>query len=62
MVRGERSEFYALYATAYYFMSMYWVYILENLNDRSWYIGYTANLERRIKEHQEGSGARYRKI
>jgi len=41
---------------------MYWIYILENLNDKSWYIGYTSDLERRIKEHQEGKGARTTKI
>jgi putative endonuclease len=41
---------------------MYWIYILENLNDKSWYIGYTSDLERRIKEHQEGSGARTTRI
>lgn len=41
---------------------MYWVYILENQNDKSWYIGSTSNLKRRIKEHQTGSGARTTRI
>jgi len=41
---------------------MYWIYILENLNDKTWYIGYTSNLERRVKEHQDGSGARTTRI
>lgn len=35
---------------------MYWVYVLES-NDRSWYIGYTSNLKRRIAEHKSGSGS-----
>ncbi|KKU11400.1 MAG: GIY-YIG nuclease superfamily protein [Parcubacteria group bacterium GW2011_GWB1_45_7] len=37
---------------------MYFVYILENQNDKFWYIGYTSNLERRILEHQHGKGGR----
>lgn len=41
---------------------MYYVYILENLNDKSWYIGFTSNLRQRIKDHLEGKGARTTKI
>ena len=41
---------------------MFWVYILENMDDFSWYIGYTSNLKRRIEEHQNGSGARTTRI
>jgi len=37
---------------------MYFVYILENQNDKSWYIGFTTNLARRITEHQSGRGGR----
>lgn len=37
---------------------MYYVYVLENEMDRSWYIGSTDNLERRIKEHRAGLGGR----
>lgn len=37
---------------------MYWVYILESRDDRSWYIGMTADLERRLREHHNGSGSR----
>ncbi len=37
---------------------MYSVYVLENQNDRSFYIGFTTNLQRRISEHQRGSGGR----
>ena len=33
---------------------IYWVYILQSLKDKSFYIGYTGNLEARIKEHNEG--------
>ena len=37
---------------------MYYVYILENQNEKSLYIGYTTNLERRVSEHQNGKGGR----
>ncbi|MDD3687262.1 MAG: GIY-YIG nuclease family protein [Bacteroidales bacterium] len=37
---------------------MYFVYLLENKNDKSWYIGYTNNLKRRITDHQSGNGCR----
>jgi putative endonuclease len=36
---------------------MYWIYLLENKNDRSWYIGYTSDLHKRVKEHQAGYGS-----
>lgn len=36
---------------------MYYVYLLENKKDQSWYIGYTSNLKRRLKEHQSGHGS-----
>lgn len=41
---------------------MYYVYILENKNDKSWYIGFTDNLKRRISEHQNGKGGRTTKL
>lgn len=41
---------------------MYYVYILENQNDESWYIGYTADLKRRLFEHQNGKGGRTTRI
>lgn len=41
---------------------MYWIYILENQIDRSWYIGSTSNLDRRIDEHLNGSGGRTTRI
>lgn len=37
---------------------MYFVYLLENQNDKSWYIGYTSNLKKRLREHQNGYGSR----
>jgi hypothetical protein len=30
---------------------MFYVYILENSEDKSWYIGYSANLKQRIERH-----------
>ena len=35
---------------------MYYIYILQNQNDKSFYIGYTSNLKRRLFEHQSGKG------
>ncbi len=32
----------------------YYTYVLESLKDRKLYIGWTNNLEQRIKEHQTG--------
>ncbi|OGG48886.1 hypothetical protein A3G63_01935 [Candidatus Kaiserbacteria bacterium RIFCSPLOWO2_12_FULL_52_8] len=37
---------------------MYYVYLLENQNDNSWYIGYSANLRQRVERHNKGDGAR----
>lgn len=36
---------------------MYWVYVLECPDDRSWYIGYTSDLDKRVREHQSGYGS-----
>jgi len=33
---------------------MYFVYILKSLKDNNFYIGRTNNIERRIKEHNNG--------
>lgn len=41
---------------------MYYVYVLENQNDKSLYIGYTTDLKRRIIEHKEGRGGRTTKL
>lgn len=32
----------------------YIVYVLENGHDKTWYIGFTTNLKRRLLEHQKG--------
>ena len=37
---------------------MAWMYILE-CSDGSYYVGSTVDLERRLQEHQQGSGAEY---
>ena len=37
---------------------MYYVYILENQNDRSWYIGFTGDIEQRLIDHASGKGGR----
>lgn len=36
---------------------MYYTYLLENQNDKSWYIGYTSDLKKRLKEHTSGHGS-----
>ena len=33
---------------------MYYVYILKSLKDKNFYTGYSEDLKRRIKEHNEG--------
>lgn len=35
---------------------MYYVYALENQDNKSWYIGYTGDLKRRLTEHNSGKG------
>ncbi len=37
---------------------MYYVYVLQSRDDKSFYIGYSSNLKRRILEHQSGRGGR----
>lgn len=32
----------------------YYVYVLQSLKDKYFYVGYTNNLEKRIKTHKEG--------
>lgn len=41
---------------------MYTVYVLENQNDKSWYIGQTDNLKRRLVQHNSGTGGRTTKM
>lgn len=35
-------------------MNIYYVYVLRSLKDNYLYIGYTSDLEKRIKEHNDG--------
>lgn len=37
---------------------MYWVYVLEDQQSKSWYIGYTNNLKRRLREHTSQNGGK----
>jgi predicted GIY-YIG superfamily endonuclease len=30
---------------------IYYVYLLEDILERSWYIGYTTDLNQRVKDH-----------
>ncbi|MFC7082110.1 GIY-YIG nuclease family protein [Halorussus caseinilyticus] len=39
-------------------MSVHWVYIIE-CDDGSFYTGYTTDVERRVREHDRGEGAKY---
>jgi len=36
----------------------YWVYVIECADD-SFYTGYTTDVERRVREHDRGEGAKY---
>ena len=40
---------------------MWYVYVLESINNKRQYIGYTNNLQRRIQEHNTGAGGKYTK-
>jgi putative endonuclease len=33
---------------------MYYTYILQSLKDKEFYVGYTNNLKKRFKEHNDG--------
>jgi putative endonuclease len=39
-------------------MNFYYVYLLECQDDKSWYVGFTADLRTRINDHQKGRGYR----
>jgi len=34
-------------------MKFYYVYVLKSLKDHNWYTGYTNNLKKRFKQHNE---------
>ena len=40
-------------------MKTYWVYMMQNANGRALYTGVTNNLDRRVREHKEGSGSAF---
>jgi len=35
---------------------LYYVYLLEDALEKSWYIGYTTDLNQRVKDHNDGKG------
>lgn len=37
---------------------MFYVYLLECQKDKSWYVGYSEDLKKRIRDHQSGNGCR----
>jgi len=41
---------------------MFYTYLLQCENDKSWYIGATSDLKRRLLEHQSGKGGRTTKL
>lgn len=41
---------------------MNYVYILQSLKNSKFYVGSTNNIERRIREHQNGTGGLYTKL
>lgn len=42
--------------------SMQVVYVLENQLDKSWDIGQTSNLQKRVERHNSGNGAKVTKL
>jgi putative endonuclease len=41
---------------------MYYVYVLENIDDGKLYIRYSSNLRQRIRDHLSGKGSRLTKL
>ncbi|WP_132058149.1 GIY-YIG nuclease family protein [Halorussus amylolyticus] len=39
-------------------MTVHWVYVIE-CDDGSFYTGYTTDVQRRVREHDRGEGAKY---
>lgn len=39
-------------------MPVHWVYVVE-CDDGTFYTGYTTDVERRVREHDRGEGAKY---
>jgi len=42
-------------------MLKYFVYVIENCSDKSWYIGYTSDINNRLVNHNTHSGGEYTK-
>ena len=40
-------------------MKTYWVYMMQSANGHALYTGVTNNLDRRVREHKEGSGSAF---
>ena len=40
-------------------MKTFWVYMMQSANRRALYTGVTNNLDRRVREHKEGSGSAF---
>lgn len=40
-------------------MKTYWVYMMQSANGRALYTGVTNDLDRRVREHKEGSGSAF---
>jgi putative endonuclease len=34
--------------------SFFYIYVLQSLKDNNYYVGYTANIQRRLEEHNKG--------
>jgi putative endonuclease len=41
---------------------MFYVYLLENIEDKTWYTGFSSNLKQRIKDHYSGKGGRHTRL
>lgn len=42
-------------------MINYFVYVLENSVDRSWYVGFTSDIDKRLDNHNTHTGGQYTK-
>ncbi len=40
---------------------MYYVYVLVEVETKKTYVGFTKDLKQRVKQHQEGKGAKFTK-
>jgi len=42
-------------------IKLYFVYVIENQTDKSWYIGFSTDIARRLEEHNKRIGGFYTK-